>query len=54
MKIVERAEKIVKERSNKNKHGESNLHEVARSGEYQQLKELIAKVVIQNTLDNIP
>ncbi|KAL3115584.1 hypothetical protein niasHT_014261 [Heterodera trifolii] len=52
MKVVERNEKIVKEKANKNTYGESNLHEVARSGEYQQLKELIERGYDVNQMDH--
>uniref|UniRef100_A0A914GT84 ANK_REP_REGION domain-containing protein n=1 Tax=Globodera rostochiensis TaxID=31243 RepID=A0A914GT84_GLORO len=52
MKVVERNEKMVKERSNKNNYGESNLHEVARSGEYQQLKQLIDRGYDVNQMDH--
>ena len=52
MKTLDSQEKIIKERSNKNKHGESNLHEVARSDDYQLLKQLIEKGYDINQLDH--
>lgn len=52
MKAIDRQEKMIKGRSNKNKHGESSLHEVARTDDYQQLKELIEKGYDVNQLDH--
>ena len=50
--MLDQQEKIIKDRSNKNKHGESSLHEVARSGDYQRLKELVEKGYDVNQLDH--
>lgn len=52
IKAMDYQEKIIKERTNKNKHGESSLHEVARSDDYQRLKDLISKGYDVNQLDH--
>jgi ankyrin repeat protein len=52
MRELTHQEKIIRQRSDKNKHGESNLHEVARSDDYQRLKELIERKYNVNQLDH--
>uniref|UniRef100_A0A915LDF6 ANK_REP_REGION domain-containing protein n=1 Tax=Meloidogyne javanica TaxID=6303 RepID=A0A915LDF6_MELJA len=52
MKTIDYEEKIIKARRNMNKHGESSLHEVARSDDYQLLKKLIGEGYDVNQLDH--
>ncbi|KAL7079117.1 hypothetical protein ACQ4LE_001516 [Meloidogyne hapla] len=52
MKTIDYEEKIIKGRRNMNKHGESSLHEVARSDDYQLLKKLIGEGYDVNQLDH--